>query len=99
MTRWLFVASSPRQAGSTPLPQVLAGGGDLVTVVACDDFVVDAVVRGELDDLRDAGVDVLFEDGALARRGLHERVAQDRRCTMDDLAERVLDPATRVVWR
>jgi hypothetical protein len=45
MTPWLFLLSAPEQAGTEPLPEILARAGHPVTVVVTDDFVVDAVVR------------------------------------------------------
>ncbi|WP_402376679.1 hypothetical protein [Isoptericola rhizosphaerae] len=98
MTPWLFLLSSPEQAGAEPLPELLARSGHPVVAVATDDFVVDAV-HGRADALRECGVEVLFDDAALVRRGLRDRVAPAARLTHDDIAARALDGRTRVVWR
>ncbi|GAA1866407.1 hypothetical protein [Myceligenerans crystallogenes] len=99
MTPWLFLLSSPEQPGGEPLPELLARAGHPVTVVVTDDFVVDAVVGGRAAELTGCGIEVLYDDAALRRRGLRDRVGAAARRSHDDVAALLLDERTKVVWR
>lgn len=80
----------------------LCRAGHPVQLVLLQDGVAAAVpgAVGELDDVLEEGVEVWADDFSLAQRGLPvERLTPATRVvTMAEIATRILDPATRVVW-
>lgn len=98
MSSWLLLLSSPAGPASMPTAQLLARSGHAVTVVVTDDAVPGAVVHG-VTELRAEGVEVLYDEAALRRRGVRERVEPGALRTHDDIAALMLAPQTQVVWR
>lgn len=63
-------------------------------------FAVGPGTSGQLDRIRDAGAELWIDDFSWRQRAMGGAAtpAGSRRSDMDMVAERVLDPAVRVVW-
>jgi predicted peroxiredoxin len=81
----------------------LAAAGHDVQVVLLQDGVAAALpgAVAELTELIERGAEVLADDFSLMQRGLwpDRLLGGVKVASMGDIAERVIEPKTRVVWR